>query len=211
MHYAQRRSPGSNAIGIGLVALLHLGVGYALVQALGTMPITPAKAPLIATPIDEPKPKIEPPPPIQQPKIDVPKFDYAPPPIVIKEPPATDTPRIVTPVPPETHDLARVAPVERPVPSETRVGATPIAGPRPIYPKRYLDAGIEGWVDVQCDVDDMGSTSNCSMVDHQGPMGFVDEALDYVRASRYSPATRNGVPVVERAHRFHIVFKLSDK
>ncbi len=212
MQYAQQRSPGSNAIGIGLVVALHLGVGYALLQAMGTLSIRPAAQPLIVHPVDEPKKQeVE----IQQ------TFDVHTeqqktifirmPDLIVQaktdaKPPtgaSTELPHDTTVGPTVVATAAAIA--------DTMAGAKRLAGPPLIYPARLQTMGVEGSVDIQCDVDDMGSTSNCAMIEHQGAMAFVEEALDYVRATRYSPATRNGVPIAEKNHRFHIVFKLSDK
>jgi len=214
MQYAQQRSPGSNAIGIGLVVVLHLGVGYALLQSVGWGPMKPAPVPLTATVIEPEKKIIEPPPPPPPTKIEPQKLDFVPiPTFTVKNLPPSDTQRTVTTIPPTTQDPpTRTASIEPPAPpAETRAGAKRLAGPPLVYPGRARSMGLEGWVDVQCDVDDMGSTSNCSMIAHDGINAFVEEALDFVRATRYSPATRNGVPVAEKEHRFHISFTLTDK
>ena len=212
MQYAQQRSSSSNAIGIGLVVVLHLGVGYALLQSVGWDHVQPAPAPLHAFPLEPEKKIVEPPPSLPQPKIEPQKLDWVPMPIITITPPVSMTPRPLTPTPPETRDLPQPGSLAPPAPPvETLAGAKRLAGPPLVYPARPKSMGLEGWVDVQCDVDDMGSTSNCSMIAHDGAMAFVDEALDFVKATRYSPATRNGVAVTEKGHRFHIAFTLSDK
>lgn len=211
MQYAQQRSSSSNAIGIGLVVVLHLGVGYALLQALAKQEVNRVPPPLHGVIILDPPKVVETPSlPIPTP-IEHPILNYRPDVELKITPTPTPVPIIVTTQLPAEHDVTPTKPVEVAAVPETRVGPRPLAGPKLIYPARYLSQGVEGWVDLKCDVDDMGSTSNCSMIDHQGPTGFVDEALDYVRASRYSPATHNGVAVVEKDHRFHIAFKLTDK
>ena len=62
MHYAQRRSPSSNAIGIGLVVLLHLGVGYALFTGLGSQLKRVITNPMVVILVPD-KPVVEPTPP----------------------------------------------------------------------------------------------------------------------------------------------------
>jgi periplasmic protein TonB len=213
MQYAQQRSPGSNAIGIGLVVALHLGVGYALLHALAKQDVNRVPPPLEARVFEE-KPKIvEPPPPPPSTPIEHQKLDFRPPiDLTITPPPVPVRGPAVTTTPPDTHDMPRTAAVEPPAPlADTRAGAKRIAGPPLQYPRRPLAAQEEGSVDVQCDVDEVGGTSNCISTGHQGSIAFVDAAMDYVKATRYSPATHNGVPVSERDHRFHIDFKLSDK
>jgi len=212
MQYAQQRSPSSNAIGIGLIVVLHLGVGYALLQSVGWDRMKPAPAPLSATVIEPEKKVVELPPPPPSSKFEPQKLDFMPMPTFTIMPQPTEMPRAVTTTPPDTRDLPKTATIEPPAPmAETHAGAKRLAGPPLVYPHTQLRLSQEGWVDVQCDVDDMGSTSNCSMIAHDGAMAFVEEALDFVRATRYSPATRNGVPAAEKDHRFHISFTLSDK
>ncbi len=214
MQYAQQRSPSSNAIGIGLVVALHLGVGYVLLQSVGWDHVKPVPGPMTTTIIEPEKKIVEPPPPPPPTRIEPQRLDFVPTvTVIIKDPPPSDQQRTITTAPPTTPDPpARTASLEAPAPSaETHAVAQRLAGPPLVYPGRAKSMGLEGWVDVQCDVDSLGSTSKCSMVAHEGLMTFVDEALDFVKATRYSPATRNGVPVSEQDHRFHIVFKLTDK
>ena len=210
MQYAQQRSSSSNAIGIGLVVVLHLGVGYALLMALGST-YTPTKIPTTyAKVFDEPKKQ----------EVELPKtFDVRPesqktvfitmpdikPLIRPDTPPPTGA---TTEIPHDTY-VGPATPASASVPDKM-TGPIRLAGPSLLYPSRLKTMGMQGWVDIQCDVNEFGGTSNCSMIAHEGAMAFVDEALDYVKATRYSPATRNGVAVTEKGHRFHIEFKLTD-
>jgi protein TonB len=57
-------------------------------------------------------------------------------------------------------------------------------------------------------VDADGGTSNCTVGAVVGGAAFADSALAYVKAARYKPAIKNGVPVAEPHHKFNIVFKL---
>lgn len=212
MHYAQQRSPSSNAIGFGLIILLHLGVGYALLQALATQRMDKVPVPVEVALIAEQPKVIEPPTATVPITVDHPTLDFRPdvelsikPAVPVQEP-------IETTSSPDTHDLSKTVAVEPAPGVDTHAGAKVLARPRIVWPSPpFGGRNLEGWVDLQCDVDDMGSTSNCSMLAHEGAMAIVDLALDYVRGSRYSPATRNGVAVAEKGHRFHVVFKLADK
>jgi protein TonB len=71
-----------------------------------------------------------------------------------------------------------------------------------------LDQGREGHVDVTCDVDVDGSTSNCSVTNVTGGQAFADSALEYVKSARYKPRILNGVAVREPHHTFSIGFTL---
>jgi periplasmic protein TonB len=207
MHYAQRRSPSSNAVGIGLVALLHLGLGYALITGLGSQfkRTAPAVTPVIY--IDAPKPVEEPPIPIKTVVFQEVHSVFIPTPIIIEHRP--DNPPIVTGTSdaPEDRDVA-FHPAAPPV-ADTAVGAKRLDGVLPEYPARMLTLGREGWVNVQCDVDERGRTSQCTVLDSFGGNSFVENALAYVASAQYKPATHNGVPVTEPHHRFHIDFKIN--
>ena len=208
MHYAQRRSPSSNAVGIGLVALLHLGAAYVLITGLGTqfhrviLPETHAHV------FNDPKPldpvPVPPPPFVLAP----PLAPYIPPPVIPMQPTAIPPVIVGSPVVPPDRGLHPIAPPQ--VPQDTAAGAKRLAGPELVYPVQLLTGGLEGWVDVQCDVDETGRTSGCATIAHQGSNLFVEAALAYVMATRYSPAMHNGVAVTEPHHRFHIEFKLKD-
>ncbi|MEI9986506.1 MAG: TonB family protein [Aliidongia sp.] len=210
MHYAQRRSPGSNAIGIGAVVLLHLGVGYALLLALGTDYTLTVKQPTPIVVKEEPKKIVEDPTPLLQ-KVELPKLETFRPKIdiTIENPPVAKPFADLTDKAPPTRDLVMPTPPASAVP-ETAAGAKRISGPTLTYPPRQLANGQQGWVDVQCDVDETGRPSQCGMIDHEGSNAFVDDALIFVNGSRYTPATRNGAPVSEPHHRFHIEFKLAN-
>jgi protein TonB len=71
-------------------------------------------------------------------------------------------------------------------------------------------SGREGQVDITCDVDTNGSTSNCTVTSATGGTAFAEAALAYVQQCRYKPAVRNGVPVKEPHHTFHIIFTLRE-
>jgi len=210
MHYAQRRSPSSNAIGIGLVVLLHLGVGYALFTGLGSqlkrVIINPMQVVIVPD-----KPVVEPPLPAPPKPADfeLPKTIFVPPIEIARVPPTDAVPLAnSTDAVPVNRDVAfNPPPAAHP---DTVAGAKRLAGPALVYPARPLASGLEGWVDVQCDVDETGRTSQCAVIGHEGSNAFADAALPYVAAARYSPATHNGVPVTEPHHRFHIEFKLNN-
>ena len=207
MHYAQQRSPGANAVGIGFVVLLHIGVGYAFLTGLGVVQRPVVPEPTQATVIVEPpKPDDYKPPEMKDlPQQDV-KMHFVP----IKEIPIEIKSDVqftqVSTVVPTNRDLA---PVKVPTPPADRYTApVRLAGPPLDYPQRLVEAGKEGWVDVQCDVDETGRTSLCSVIANEGSNSFADHALNYVKNTRYTPALRNGVAVTEAHHRFHIVFSI---
>ncbi|CAK7192529.1 hypothetical protein COMNV_00730 [Commensalibacter sp. Nvir] len=87
-------------------------------------------------------------------------------------------------------------------------GSKPLNGARIVYPPDMEEAGKEGRVILSCDVETNGSTNNCKIISAIGGNSFKEAALEYVHRARYSPATLNGKPVKELAHRYTITFRL---
>jgi protein TonB len=209
----QQNGPGRHLLGFVVVVLLHVGLIYALVTGLGTNIVEVIKAPIETKIIEEvkpPPPDVPPPPP--PPKLAAPPPPYIPPPeIQIAQPPPPTpvaTVAVVAPPAPQAPPVAR-APVAPSVP-DSEVGARAINNVKLVYPQRMQDQGREGQVEVTCDVDADGATSNCAVGQVQGGQAFADAALNYVRQARYKPAIKNGVPVAEPHHRFNISFKLGN-
>jgi protein TonB len=207
--YAQQRSPGRQAIGFTLVILLHAFIGYALVSGLGKQMIEVIKQPIETKIIEEtkpPPPDLPPPPP--PPPQQAPPPPFIPPPEIVINAPAPPPPVVaaVTAPPPAPAPVTHPAPAPE-VPDRS-VSAKPISGAPPHYPERMMQSGREGSVDVECDVDTDGKTSNCAVVSSTGGSAFADSAMEYVQRSRYSPAISHGVAVKER-HKWTITFKLN--
>jgi protein TonB len=213
MSYAIRRHSDGNALGIGIVVLLHLGVAYFLIAAFSPH-FHPLQQPsTTVTVLTEPtKPEVSQPPqpfkvepqPFKEVFVPIPDIIVTrseTPPIAKTTDKAPDAPQAVVALP--------SGPLTAP-PPDTFAGSVPLGGAKLAYPAIAQAHGQQGWVDLDCTVDEAGRTSNCSVVDHLGGQSFVDAAQSYVAAARYRPATHNGVPVVEQHHRFHIEFKLSE-
>ncbi|GGF49934.1 hypothetical protein GCM10011611_65400 [Aliidongia dinghuensis] len=67
--------------------------------------------------------------------------------------------------------------------------------------------GLNGSADVDCTVTVEGMTKDCVVVSSTNE-SFAKAALEYVSGARYKPASRNGVPVEQTHHKFHIDFKM---
>ena len=208
----QQKSPGRHALGFVVVVLLHVGLIYALVTGLGTNIVEVIKAPIETKIIEEvkpPPPDVPPPPP--PPKLAAPPPPYIPPPeIQIAQPPPPTPMATVATVAPPAPQAPPVARVTAPSVPDSEVSARPIAGPAMKYPPRMQDQGREGQVEVTCDVDAEGTTSNCVVGNVVGGAAFSDAALAWVKLQRYKPAIRNGVAIAEPHHKFNIVFKLGN-
>jgi len=202
----QQKSPGRHAMGFVVVVLLHVGLIYALVTGLGTNIVEVIKAPIETKIIEE----VKPPPPDVPPPPPPPKLAAPPPEIQIAQPPPPTPMATVATVAPPAPQAPPVARVTAPSVPDSEVSARPIAGPAMKYPPRMQDQGREGQVEVTCDVDAEGTTSNCVVGNVVGGAAFSDAALAWVKLQRYKPAIRNGVAIAEPHHKFNIVFKLGN-
>jgi periplasmic protein TonB len=212
--YAERKSPGRQAFGFAAVVLLHIAIGYVLITALGKQIVEVIKQPIETKIIEDkpppPPPDIPPPPP--PPPTAAPPPPYIPPPeIVINTPPPPPVVQQAVIAPPPAPAVVRPTPPPAAAPPaipDREVSERPISGPPMVYPKRMQEAGREGSVDVQCDIDTGGKTSNCKVVDSHGGSQFIDSVMDFLSTHTYAPKIEKGQPVVAVGHKLHFDFKL---
>jgi len=123
----QQRNPGRHVVGIGVVLLLHVLLGWALVSGLAQRMVEVIRSPLETKIIEETKPP--PPPPPENlpppPKFAPPPPSFVPPPEVNVAPPPTPQPTITT---------TQVAPP--PAPVTIAPPPAPLAPPAPPAPAR---------------------------------------------------------------------------
>lgn len=129
MDFAQeQRNPTKHLLGIGFVVLLHIGIGYALMNGLAVKVVAFIQEPLKTKIIED----VTPPPPPDTPPPPPPDFKAPPPPPSFVPPPETAT---QTPPPPNAIVAAtQVVPVERtiaPAPAPTSTAPAPAAPPAP--------------------------------------------------------------------------------
>ncbi len=126
----QQRKPGKHVVGIGIVILMHLLLGWALVSGLARKVVEVIKNPIETKIIEEvrpppPPPENLPPPP---PKLAPPPPSFVPPPEVVVAPPPTPAPAITvqttTPPPPAP---VTIAPAPAPAPVAPPAPAAPLA------------------------------------------------------------------------------------
>ena len=131
----QQRNPGKHVAGIGFVLVLHLILGWALLNGLAQRLVEVIKEPLQTKIIEEVK-KVEPPPPENlppPPKFAPPPPSFVPPPEVNVNPPPTPAPTITTTTvapPPAPAVFIQPAPTPAappapPAPAAPRVAAKP--------------------------------------------------------------------------------------
>ena len=140
MDYAsQQRNPGKHPVGLIVVAVGHVALGYALVNGLGHKIVEVIKAPIETKIIEEVKPP--PPPPPENlpppPKMALPPPSFVPPPeIQVANPPPAPAITVTREAPPPAPPVA-IAPAPAPAPAPVAAAA-----PAPPPPKRQAVAPV---------------------------------------------------------------------
>jgi protein TonB len=174
---AQQRKPGKHVIGIGIVILMHILLGWALVSGLARKVVEVIKNPIETKIIEETKP---PPPPPENlpppPKLAPPPPSFVPPPEVVVNPPPTPAPTITTTTvapPPAPVTIAPAPAPAPPAPAPATVAAQPAIGNvsdcRPQYPAAALKAQVTGSTTIRFTIDATGKMVNAEVVRSSGP------------------------------------------
>ena len=214
MNYAdQQRSLNKHPVGVGVVLLLHVVLGYALVNGLGKKIVEVMKAPIETKILDEDKPP--PPPPPENlpppPKMALPPPSYMPPPEVqVATPQLAPAITVTREAPPPTP--VTIAPAPAPVPAAVvaappapRVLAVPAridvnSCDKPEYPAAALRAEATGTSKIRFTVDATGVVSKAEIERSAGPSRehrLLDRAaIDALSKCRFKPGTDEaGKPV----------------
>jgi protein TonB len=215
MSYAdQQRRPGKHPVGLIVVAVMHVLLGWALLNGLARKVVEVIKAPIETKIIDEVKPP--PPPPPENlpppPKLAAPPPSFVPPPEV----------QVSNPAPAPAITVTREAPPPAPVaiapaPAPAAPPAPPAAPPapkavqpvaakmdvgscdKPEYPAAALRAEATGTTKIRFTVDATGAVSKAEI---ERPAGASREhrlldraAVDALSKCRFKPGTdENGKP-----------------
>lgn len=190
-------------VALGVVALLHVIIGYALITGLALQVVKAIVKPLETVNVkDKAPPPDEPPPP---PPKDVEIPPYVPPPEVSIQseaaPTITTQTTVPAPQPPVFTPPAPPAPpapvaVAAPTPSSPKGRGNSIS--EDDYPDASRRAEEQGVTRVQYTVGTDGKASGCTVLQSSGS-ARLDEATCKIieRRFRFNPATREGQPVSE--------------
>lgn len=199
MAYAEEKISTNRMVALGLVGILHVGLGYAFVTGLALKAVKAIVNPLESVNIkDEAPPPDEPPPP---PPKDIEIPPYVPPPevsvmseaaptiTVQQSQPQPEPPRFTPPAPP-----APPAALAPPTPATPRGRGNSIS--EDDYPDASRRAEEQGVTRVSYTIDPTGKVVACSVTQSSGSPR-LDEATCkiIIRRFRFNPATRDGQPV----------------
>ena len=211
MDYAsQQRNLNKHPVGLGVVVVLHVVLGWALVNGLGRKIVEVIKAPIETKIIDEVKPP--PPPPPENlpppPKMAMPPPSFVPPPEVQVATP-TNAPAItvtreappptavtIAPAPAPAPVAAPPAPRAQPVPARIDVGSCE----KPEYPAAAQRAEATGTTKIRFTLDATGAVTKAEI---EKPSGSSREhrlldraAVDALSRCRGRPGTdEHGKPM----------------
>jgi protein TonB len=201
----QQRNPTRHLVGIGVVVLMHLLLGWALVSGLARKVVEVVIAPIETKIVEEVKP---PPPPPENlpppPKFAPPPPSFVPPPEVVVAPPPTPAPTITTTTvapPPAPVTIAPPPVVAAPAPAPpapVRRAATPAridfgTCAKPEYPVAARRAQTEGVTRIRFGVDANGQVSKAEIERASGNSRehrLLDRAaVDALSACKFQPGT----------------------
>lgn len=191
MNYAeQQRDPAKHAVGIGIVVVMHIILGWALLNGLARTVIDVIKGPIETKIIEEAKP---PPPPPENlpppPKFAPPPPSFVPPPEVVINPPPTPAPSITTTTvaPPPTAIV--IAPQAEAPPAPPRVAPvaaiTNVADCRPEYPTAAIKEDATGTTKIRFTIDASGKLVGAVVLKSAGA-SRAHKALDRAAVSGLS-------------------------
>ncbi|HUP30857.1 MAG TPA: energy transducer TonB [Usitatibacter sp.] len=208
MDYAQtQRTPTKHLSGIGLVVLLHIAIGYALVSGLARKVVEVIKQPIetkIIEEIKKPPPDLPPPPP--PPKMAAPPPPFIPPPeiniqVPVVTPPPTITTQSTTPPPPQMV----IQPPAPPVVAQPAVRREYKAAYRvePSFPPQAIRQGLNGRVIAHVVVTPAGSVSEVRIISSTNRL-FDREVIRALSQWKFNPEP------VGFIGEYEIVFSLKD-
>ncbi len=219
MSYANRKQMSSNkTVSIVIVALIHIGLGYALVTGLAYNVVKKAAEDLKTFDVEDepPPPPDEPPPPPEDSPTPPPPQVVAPPPLVRID--MVSPPIVSTPVAPPPIITPRAAPAP----------PAPPAPPRPVsqaarsrgsltalfstddYPQSAIRNEEAGTTSVRLTVGADGRVSDCSVTGSSGSSSLDQTTCSIIRRrARFTPAKdQAGNPIADSGQTARIRWEL---
>ena len=194
MSYAQRKEiSGNRTLAIILVAVIQLGLGYAIVTGLAYNVIKKTVQDLKTFNVEEQPPPPEPPPPPPKDMPDVPPPPIAPPSIVQMNTPAPPTiTQVISPIIPP---VAPAPPAPPPPPPPKKIEPARARGDVRMlfsdsdYPASAQAAGAQGTAQASLTIGPDGRVVGCSLVRSTGN-GALDAATCNIlrRRAKFTPA-----------------------
>jgi protein TonB len=191
----QQRKPGKHLVALSVVAVLHILLGYALVNGLATKVVEVIKGPIETKIIEEVKP---PPPPPENlpppPKFQPPPPSFVPPPEVVVNPPPQMAPTITTTQePPPVVAPVRIAPVAPEAPPVTSaraavptiVDASRCAPGPDDYPAAAVRSEATGTTLIRFTIDATGKVAGSQILKSAGS-SREHKMLDRVAVEKFS-------------------------
>lgn len=77
------------------------------------------------------------------------------------------------------------------------------------YPAMAMKEGIEGWVELQYDINTKGDVQNIVVIQEQPKAVFTEAAISALKATTYYPSVKDGNPTVTMSVRRTIKFMLT--
>jgi len=201
----QQRSWGRHAPSILAVIVLHIVIGWALVNGLARRVIEVMKAPIetkIIEEIKKPPPEVPPPPP---PKLAAPPPPFIPPPEINIEvpkitPPPTITAVTTTPPPPGPPPIARHTPPVQPLVRKEYKASYRV---NPTFPREAIRRNLSGSVIAWVHVAPSGAVTNVEIRQTSNPI-FDREVVRALSQWKFNPEP------VGFIGEYEIVFNLKD-
>src|SRR6476620_3185740 len=218
MSYAQRKElSGNRTLAIIMVAILQLGLGYAIVTGLAYNVIKKAAQDLKTFDVEEqpPPPEEPPPPPKDMPK--VPPPPVTPPPLVRVTAPPPPIIMQEAPTPPPIPPVIQAPPPPAPPPPPRKVqSATSAKGDlRTLfsaddYPAAAQSAGAEGTAQAQLTIGPDGRVVGCNLTRSTGNSSLDSATCNILRRrAKFTPARdSNGQATTDTVTTPPIVWRL---
>lgn len=206
MAYADQTMSKNRIVALGVVGLIHVFLGYAIITGLAGNLVKKITEPLKTVNIKEQvKPPEEPPPPPPK-DIEIPPF--VPPPEVTIDTPAPPTitvqqqvrqiepPKYVAPAPPTPVAAPPAPPSIAPTSAQPKGRGNTMSDDD--YPEASKRAEEQGTTRVSYTVGTDGKATACAVLASSGSTRLDETACKLVeRRFRFTPATREGKPVTE--------------